>query len=333
LEVGTGFHPELTGRDNIYLNGAILGMTKSEITAKFDEIVDFSGVGIFIDTPVKRYSSGMYVRLAFAVAAHLDPEILVVDEVLAVGDSEFQKRCLGKMKDISEGGRTILFVSHNMGAIQSLCKRAVLLRDGRIESDGPVTQVVARYLSDDFPADGEKLWPDIEEAPGCGYVRMNSVRVIDQEGRTRTNYDVRDQISIEIRFAVFREMNSINTSCCFYNHRGEMIFHSRNDSMDLPPDQRKRSPGFYVSTCRIPPDLMNEGQIIVQVAVTDELEVYFFDKSCVTFNVLDKMDPGGVRRNYLQEWPPAAVRPLLDWTNHQYPLRDSFTSEEAYRDC
>jgi lipopolysaccharide transport system ATP-binding protein len=325
LEVGTGFHPELTGRENIYLNGAILGMTKTEIASKFDEIVDFSGVEMFIVTPVKRYSSGMYVRLAFAVAAHLEPEILVVDEVLAVGDSEFQKKCLGKMKDISEeGGRTILFVSHNMGAIQSLCGRVILLSDGQIKSDGPATKVVSRYMSEDFHAAGEKKWPDIKKAPGNDYVRVNSVRVVDQEGRTCTNYDVRDPIAIEIKYAVLRDMNSINTSCCFFNHRGEIIFHSRNDSIDRPPEQRKCSPGFYVSTCRIPPDLMNDGQVIVQVAITDELEVYFLDKACVSFNVLDAMDPDGVRRNYVQEWPPAAVRPLLKWTNHAHPLKNSF---------
>src|SRR5262245_27969472 len=147
LEVGTGFHPELTGRDNIYLNGAILGMRRYEIRRKFDDIVDFSGVAAFIDTPVKRYSSGMYVRLAFAVAAHLEPEILVVDEVLAVGDAAFQRQCLGKMQEVSRSGRTILFVSHNMPAVTRLCERAVLLADGAVVEDGPAEQVVARYLT------------------------------------------------------------------------------------------------------------------------------------------------------------------------------------------
>ena len=156
LEVGTGFHPELTGRENITLNGAILGMSKAEISRKFDEIVDFSGVEKFIDTPVKRYSSGMYVRLAFAVAAHLDPEILVIDEVLAVGDAEFQKKCLGKMGDVAKEGRTVLFVSHNMPAIQSLCNRSILLESGRVAQDGQTSEVVSHYLNSDFQADRQK---------------------------------------------------------------------------------------------------------------------------------------------------------------------------------
>ena len=172
LEVGTGFHPELTGRDNIYLNGAILGMARAEIRRKFDDIVDFSGVSKFIDTPVKRYSSGMYVRLAFAVAAHLEPEILMVDEVLAVGEAAFQRQCLGKMRDISRSGRTILFVSHNMPAITRLCERALLLAEGKLIDDGPPDRIVARYLSSEFGTTARCDWPDRDKAPGNDWVRL-----------------------------------------------------------------------------------------------------------------------------------------------------------------
>ncbi|MFT5919900.1 MAG: lipopolysaccharide transport system ATP-binding protein, partial [Granulosicoccus sp.] len=177
LEVGTGFHPELTGRENIFLNGAILGMREQEVRAKLDEIIAFSGVERFIDTPVKRYSSGMYVRLAFAVAAHLEPEILIIDEVLAVGDSEFQKKCLGKMGDISQTGRTVLFVSHNMKAVKSLCKNALLLENGMVVDRGTSESVVNNYLSRVADNVSEKEWLDVNEAPGGDIVKLRSVKI------------------------------------------------------------------------------------------------------------------------------------------------------------
>lgn len=192
LEVGTGFHPELTGRENIYLNGAILGMTRAEITAKFDEIVDFSGVETFLDTPVKRYSSGMYVRLAFAVAAHLEPEVLIVDEVLAVGDAEFQKKCLGKMQDISgKGGRTVLFVSHNMAAVQTLCQRVMLLRSGAIEAIGPNEKVTQEYLHSSISETQKNL-----NSSGTRHIR--SVRLTAKDGTERENFQVGDTIVFEV---------------------------------------------------------------------------------------------------------------------------------------
>lgn len=188
LEVGTGFHPELTGRENIYLNGAILGMNRKEIDCKFDEIVDFAEVEKFIDTPVKRYSSGMYVRLAFAVAAHLEPEILVVDEVLAVGDAEFQKKCLGKMGDVAKEGRTVLFVSHNMAAIESLCKRVILIKAGQIQKSGPVTEVISTYLSDSSSSEENNLLDmPAEQREGSGRIRFIRWKVRDDllgPGRT-----------------------------------------------------------------------------------------------------------------------------------------------------
>lgn len=320
LEVGTGFHPELTGRENIYLNGAVLGMKKAEIDHKFDDIVSFAEVEKFIDTPMKRYSSGMSVRLAFAVSAHLDPTILLVDEVLAVGDMEFQKKCLGTMDTVAKSGRTVLFVSHNMGAIQSLCTRSLLLAHGNMVLDDVARKVVLAYLKADSYSEGEKLWPAINKAPGDNYVRVNAVRVVDREGKTRTNFDVRDHITVEIKYWVLKKMNSLNTSLRFSNHRGEIIFHSRNDSMNSADGERERLPGYYVSRCYIPPDLMNEARVFVQAAVTDEIDVHFLQGDIVSFTVNDRMDPEGVRGNYIHEWPTAAVRPWLEWTVEKYPL-------------
>ena len=204
LEVGTGFHPELTGRENVYLNGTILGMRRQEITRKFDEIVDFAGVERFIDTPVKRYSSGMSVRLAFAVAAHLEPEILLVDEVLAVGDAEFRKRCLGRMEDLGATGRTIVFVSHNMQAITQLCDRSILLDNGSVDLDGPSSEVVTRYLEEHAGAGAVREWPDLGDAPGDDVVRLRSVRAVHPDGSLAEVVDVRRSVGIEIAFTVLR---------------------------------------------------------------------------------------------------------------------------------
>lgn len=216
LEVGTGFHPELTGRENIYLNGAILGMRKQEIARKFDEIVDFSGVSKFIDTPVKRYSSGMYVRLAFAVAAHLEPDVLVIDEVLAVGDAEFQKRCLGKMGEVARAGRTVLFVSHNMAAVQRLCGRAVWLRGGRVVSYGPSSEIVPRYLNDqtEAVAVGQVrpgvLYERLESQPGrAAFVERVELR--DAEGRPLSGVSTWDCVRFRIRFRTNQRYRSFST--------------------------------------------------------------------------------------------------------------------------
>ena len=204
LEVGTGFHPELTGRENVFLNGSVLGMKRQEIQKKFSEIVEFSGVEQFIDTPVKRYSSGMSVRLAFAVAAHLEPEILLIDEVLAVGDAEFQQRCLGRMEDMSNSGRTIVFVSHQMQAVAQLCDRAILLEKGGVVLDGPSGDVVAQYLQSVGGSSSTQFWPDLDSAPGDALVRLRSVRVVDSDGAVTDAVDVRDSVGIEIAFTVLR---------------------------------------------------------------------------------------------------------------------------------
>lgn len=200
LEVGTGFHPELTGRENIFLNGSILGMRKAEIKSKFDEIVEFSGVEQFLDTPVKRYSSGMYVRLAFAVAAHLEPEILIVDEVLAVGDAEFQKKCLGKMKDVSSSGRTVLFVSHNMAAIQSLCDKAIYLYKGEVHETGEVEKVIAGYLRDASKVQAINL-ADRQDRKGNGAIRFESVELKDTAGNNLQSFQCGKDAVVQIKFS------------------------------------------------------------------------------------------------------------------------------------
>ena len=212
LEVGTGFHPELTGRDNIFLNGSILGMTQNEIKGKFDSIVDFSGVERYIDTPVKRYSSGMYVRLAFAVAAHLEPEILIVDEVLAVGDAEFQKKCLGKMHDVSENeGRTVLFVSHNLQAIKNLCQKTIILNNGELFASGSTEETLNSYneLVRDIKIDSKTEVNNILNRRGNGNIRFTGIEVIDSEGNKRFKYDLGESIRIKISYEVFKEMKGI----------------------------------------------------------------------------------------------------------------------------
>ncbi|MCA9027988.1 MAG: ABC transporter ATP-binding protein, partial [Planctomycetaceae bacterium] len=207
LEVGTGFHPELTGRENIYLNGSVLGMTRSEVRRKFDEIIAFAEVDDFLDTPVKRYSSGMYVRLAFAVAAHLEPEILVVDEVLAVGDARFQQKCLGKMGDVSKSGRTVLFVSHNMTAISGLCSRAIWLDAGQVKTDGPVKDTVAKYLTAALESSLSRHWT-IDTAPGTNKIRLDAIRVVPCQPTDLLATDT--PFTVEIDFERFENSGSLN---------------------------------------------------------------------------------------------------------------------------
>jgi lipopolysaccharide transport system ATP-binding protein len=316
LEVGTGFHPELSGRDNIYLNGAILGMRRHEIQRKFDDIVDFSGVRAFIDTPVKRYSSGMYVRLAFAVAAHLEPEILVVDEVLAVGDAAFQKQCLGKMQEVSRTGRTILFVSHNMQAVTRLCSRALLLADGRIVEDGPSERIVARYLSSELGTQARRQWKaDDPAAPGNDWIRLREVRVVDEHGATVDSIDVRRRVGIEIAFEVRRREQPIVPGIALVNDQGSPVF----SAMDTDAGWREpRDPGVYTSTAWIPGNLLNEGTVVVSIALGThssggKMLRHAVAADVVAFQVFDPGEGGTARGDYPGAWT-APVRPLLDWT-------------------
>jgi lipopolysaccharide transport system ATP-binding protein len=263
LEVGTGFHPELTGRDNIYLNGAILGMTKQEIRKKFDEIVSFSGVERYIDTPVKRYSSGMYVRLAFAVAAHLEPEILIVDEVLAVGDAEFQNRCMGKMGEVSRTeGRTVLFVSHNMGAVKQLCDRSVLVERGRIKTMGDTINVIEEYLSGDNAADRFIHWSE-NERPKTNELELISVKVLDKSGKIDNMLTTTDEIKIEIEYELKTEIKDLRVAINLLTPDGIEVFSSSDFYFQHP--SRIRNKGRYKSICNIPGSLLNLGKYIIRI--------------------------------------------------------------------
>jgi lipopolysaccharide transport system ATP-binding protein len=317
LEVGTGFHPELTGRENVYLNGAVLGMKQREITRKFDDIVDFAGVHQFIDTPVKRYSSGMSVRLAFAVAAHLEPEILLVDEVLAVGDAEFQRRCLGRMEDLSESGRTVLFVSHNMQAVAQLCDRAILLEQGQTMLDGPSSDVVARYLQSGFGTASATKWADLETAPGNDLVRLRSVRAVHESGELAEAVDVRESVGIEVAFTVLRRGDPVFPKIKVYNGRGEVAFNAMDTSSRwLEPS----APGDYTATAWIPGNYLNEGLTTADVSICSlgdtKLRSQATSRLAVSFHVQDPGEGDSARGRFIGQWQ-GVVRPLLDWTTEE----------------
>lgn len=318
LEVGAGFHPELTGRENVHFNGAILGMTRREISRKFNEIVAFAELEKFIDTPVKRYSSGMYMRLAFAVAAHLDPEILLVDEVLAVGDASFQKKCLGKMGEVAAGGRTVLFVSHNMPAITRLCQRTILLEAGRIIADGPSHQVVGVYLQSGIGTTAAREWPDLAKAPGNDVVRLRAVRVKTEDGRITEALDIRCPIGIEMEYEVLTPGYVLLPNYQFFNEEGICVFLAG----DLDPAWRRqpRPAGRYVSTAWIPGNFLSEGSLIVGAAVStmDPVTVHFHERDAVAFQVVDSLDGDSARGDYAGHMP-GVVRPLLRWTTDFYP--------------
>jgi lipopolysaccharide transport system ATP-binding protein len=320
LEVGTGFHPELTGRENTYLNGAILGMSRREIRSKFDEIVEFSGIGKFIDTPVKRYSSGMYVRLAFAVAAHLDPEVLIIDEVLAVGDYEFQQRCMGRIEDISNSGRTVLFVSHDMQAITRLCNRAYWLDGGIVRAEGAADEVVSRYLQEAAGAGAQVSFaPDV--APRTAALRVESARVVDENGQPVHSVDVRYSVGIEVCFVVHGETGPLFPKIKLGNDRGEVVFNA------LDTDARWRlspEPGTYTCTAWIPPNLLNEGFIGVDVTIASlgagGLVNHVNLPTLLRFHVTDP-SLGDSAKGLFTGQLRGGVRPLLEWTTEYVPER------------
>jgi lipopolysaccharide transport system ATP-binding protein len=268
LEVGTGFHPELTGRENIFLNGAILGMTQREIRKKFDEIVAFAEVDRFLDTPVKRYSSGMYVRLAFAVAAHLEPEILVVDEVLAVGDAEFQKKCLGKMSEVAGGGRTVLFVSHNMGAVRSLCSRAIVIADGKLIASAPAPQAVEIYLQSSTAhlADGSEWCWKNSEMPGDETMRVARVALARSNGQPAREFRSDEKFQIKIQYEQKTLIRGIRISLQFVTQLGEIAFTTCDHSSR---DKDKFLSGIYQTTCWIPEKLLNIGQYTIRLGIDE----------------------------------------------------------------
>ena len=321
LEVGTGFHPDLTGRENIFLNGAILGMRKAEIGRKFDEIVCFSEVEEFIDTPVKHYSSGMYVRLAFSVAAHLEPEILIMDEVLAVGDAAFQQKCLDKMHDIRQQGRTIFFVSHNMSAVARLCKRVILLDRGSIRSDGPAGAVVNEYLNLTSSAvSAEREWDDAGGAPGDGVVRLRRARIRTMEGRTAATVDVRRPVGIEITYEVLTGDCFLSPGVDVDNEAGVHLFSSR----DLRSAWRGqlRPAGVYTSTAWIPGDLLAEGRLLVHVSIASYAPasvLHVYERNAVAFRMTDGEKGDPANGDHVDSLP-GVVNPLLNWTTDLAPL-------------
>jgi lipopolysaccharide transport system ATP-binding protein len=313
LEVGTGFNQELTGRENVYLNGAILGMKRREIERRFDDIVEFSGVEKFIDTPVKRYSSGMYVRLAFAVAAHLEPEIMLVDEVLSVGDAEFQRRCLGRMEELGNSGRTVLFVSHALPAVAQLCDRAIWINGGQVVGDGRPAEVIANYLHQTHSAGTERVWPEAS-APGDDLAQIHAIRVPAHDGMPPGIMDVRRPIPIEISFRVLREGTPVFPKIKVLDQEGAIAFNAMDtDERWLRPTQ----PGDYVSTAWIPANLLNEGSAIVEAAICSldfpKLQHHAAVYEAVSFEVLDPGEGDSARGQFSGQWR-GVVRPLLEWT-------------------
>lgn len=310
LEVGTGFHPELTGRENIYLNGAILGMTRREIKKKFDDIVQFSGVERFLDTPVKRYSSGMYVRLAFSVAAHLDPEILIIDEVLSVGDAAFQKKCIGKMSSIATSGRTVLFVSHNMPAVQSLCDKAILLESGVIKYNGSATEVVSRYLeSDDLKNGTTKIWAE-GRRPSSDGITLQQVKVYQDADDTLLMIDKESYVDITIELKGTNV--TMGATLVFTDNRGIIVFSSLSSHSDIIPYFTKS--GIYVMQCRIPKNILNA--IVYNVSVyiwTTSYKIIIKQSEILAVQYQESDDSRG---NYFGEWL-GTTRPKLDWNIKQ----------------
>ncbi len=311
LEVGTGFHPELTGRENIFMNGAVLGMKRAEIERKFDEIVDFSEVGQFIDTPVKRYSSGMYLRLAFAVAAHLEPEILVVDEVLAVGDAEFQRKCLGKMGDVAQQGRTVLFVSHNMSAILRLTHEAIVLKKGQLIKRAPTQEAVDFYLSSGQAETGERLW-GAEDIPAMSApFKPIALRVKDRSGKIVDTVRSTEPVTIEWEYQLEAPVTGLRVGMYLNTMRAEYVF-TAFDTDDAKQFEQfgARQAGHYFSRCTIPADFFNEGRYSLGVnASSFAVRRYFMDENALSFNVDISGAPG-------TQWPEVRqgpVRPRLNW--------------------
>lgn len=309
LEVGTGFHPELTGRENIYFNGSILGLRKKEINRRLDEIIAFSGIEKFIETPLKHYSSGMQLRLAFSVAAHLEPEILLIDEVLAVGDMEFQQKCIGKMEDVSRSeGRTIIFVSHNMSYISSLCNKAILLDKGSVVSDGPVTEVINTYMASIRKL---RLEPSIvnRDAP----VRLLSVKSTGDNGEVKESFRVDEEVNLQMRYEVIEEGHVLWLGYNVHNENGVNVFDTHSVSTELYYKPHEK--GIYEASTRIPAHLLNTGNYFVSCAIFNHLEhkIHLHEKDILLFHVRDVLDATTARGMSPSDFP-GIVRPLLNWS-------------------
>ncbi len=316
LEVGTGFDRELSGRDNIYLSGAILGMKEREISRKFDEIVAFAEVEDFLETPVKRFSSGMYLRLAFAVAAHLEPEILILDEVLAVGDAQFQRRCLGKMEEVAGEGRTVLFVSHNMAAVTRFCNQCMWLDQGTVRETGDPEDVVARYLSTGVDGTGEVVFPDNASAPGSEYVRPLAVRIRSRNGDITSVPDSREPVMLEVEYRLLRNAPGLRMGVTLVGGDGSVLF-STNDH-DSVPEQIPRTAGRYVSRCEIPGNFLNYGQYFVSVGADFPLIQHHFALDRVLCLRVERVGGEG---SHIPDGRGGLLRLVLPW--EVSPLNDA----------
>jgi len=315
LEVGTGFHGDLSGRENIYLNGSILGMNKEEIDRKFDEIVEFAEIEKFLDTPVKRYSSGMYVRLAFAIAAHLEPEILIVDEVLAVGDSTFQKKCLGKMEEVSQNeGKTILFVSHSIETVLRLCNKGILLENGKIKAVGSMQSVAKAYLDTNTGLHSKRFY-DVNDKhnPGGEHIKLMSVIVHDDSFENKEEFDVTKRIGISMEYEVVTEGLIFTHTFNFNNEEGVNMFNTHDTVSDYRKEPRQK--GIYKTTMWIEPNLLAEGVVLVNVAAIkiEPFTILFHELGAVSFTVIDYMRGDSARGEYTLGFP-GVVRPLCEWT-------------------
>lgn len=314
LEVGTGFHPELTGRENVYLNGTILGMTRNEVKAKFDEIVAFSGVEKFIDTPVKHYSSGMYVRLAFAVAAHLEPEILIIDEVLAVGDASFQKKCLGKMKEVAGKGRTVIFVSHDISAVSSLCNKGILLDKGLLIKNDEINKVIDSYISSssDLMISCKKYSIETQPKENDGNIELISFQLINNELNPIVSFFVDESAYFEVKFKVKNNIDSFPIPNFHFTHAtGGKLFVSVNSIQE----NMFSSPGEYISRLKIPQHFFNAGHFNVGLAISsfDPLIIHVSDYNAISFDVIDKLN-SETRNGYTGKMD-GFLRPLFEWDN------------------
>jgi lipopolysaccharide transport system ATP-binding protein len=309
LEVGTGFHPDLTGRENVFLNGTILGMKRWEISAKFDEIVAFAEVDQFIDTPVKHYSSGMFVRLAFAVAAHLEPEILFIDEVLAVGDAGFQKKCLGKMGEVAaKDGRTVFFVSHNMGAIRALCEHAILIENGRATLHGPPAGVISRYLAATVPdeIEGELDWSGDDDAPSCDELSLQRLRLLDGAGSVQSTFEADQPISVELTYHVKRRVRGVRFAVQFTTQEGEMAFVATDHNFQ----HEIHEPGRYQTTCIVPGGLLNRRSYAVGIQCDIPGERFLIPMH--HYLSLMVSGAGNQASSFPETWP-GVVCPVMKW--------------------
>lgn len=331
LEVGTGFHPDLTGRENVFLNGAILGIKRAELERRFDEIVAFSEIEKFIDTPVKHYSSGMYLRLAFSVAVHLDAEILIMDEVLAVGDVGFQQKCIDKMHEIRQEGRTILFVSHAMSAVTRLCERVMLLDHGRVVRDGSAQEVVNEYLGTSWNVTAEREWAATNEAPGNEIARLRSARVRDEKGQTTAAIDVRLPLGIDIEFEVLENGHILSPGVDLFNEEGLHLF----SSFDVGEEWRRRPrpAGVYASTMWMPGNCLAEGNYIANIGIASHIPetiLHAYARSVVSFQMSESREGGDSARGDRIGPISGIIRPWLNWTNEPRRMEDAESTPEEW---